>query len=93
MKGLNKMNVSMMMLIPITTCLKNNGIAEDVIDAFMPKTTCKKVGKRYVYSSSPANWDVIKEVKSITNENIIEMIELAKKWQTKSSKEIFDYKF
>jgi hypothetical protein len=87
------MNVSMMMLVPITTCLKNNGIAENVIDAFMPKTTCKKVGKRYVFSSSPVNWNPIKEVSNISDENILEMIELAKKWQSKSSKEIFNYKF
>lgn len=87
------MNVSMMMLVPITTCLKNNGIDENVIDSFMPKTTCKKVGKRYVYSSSPVNWNAIKEVSNISDTNILEMIDLAKKWQSKSSKEIFDYKF
>ena len=87
------MNVSMMMLVTITTCLKNNGIQENTIDAFMPKTTCKKVGKRYVYSSSPLNWNAIKEVSNISDTNIIEMIDLAKKWQSKSSKEIFDYKF
>ena len=87
------MNVSMMMLVPITTCLKNNGIDENVIHSFMPKTTCKKVGKRYVYSSSPVNWNAIKEVSNISDTNILEMIDLAKKWQSKSSKEIFDYKF
>ncbi len=87
------MNVSMMMLFPITTCLKKNGIEENTIDAFMPKTTCKKVGRRYVYSSSPVNWDAIKEVSNISDNNILEIIELAKKWQSKSSKEIFDYKF
>jgi hypothetical protein len=87
------MNVSMMMLFPITTCLKKNGIEENTIDAFMPKTTCKKVGRRYVYSSSPVNWNAIKEVSNISDNNILEIIELAKKWQSKSSKEIFDYKF
>ena len=87
------MNVSMMMLFPITTCLKKNGIEENTIDAFMPKTTYKKVGRRYVYSSSPVNWNAIKEVSNISDNNILEIIELAKKWQSKSSKEIFDYKF
>ena len=87
------MNVSMMMLFPITTCLKKNGIEENTIDAFMPKTTCKKVGRRYVYSSSPVNWNAIKEASNISDNNILEIIELAKKWQSKSSKEIFDYKF